>query len=147
MQAQSHRIFNITLATNLVVCCSKQHLTETLVIASGIVLCSSLPDTIEKLGLKHRGISHSLIMYCLLCCLTYVGLVSFPWVYWEYFCLLGILAGCICHVIADSCSKNGIKVFNRPIKLNLYRTANTSEKIFLFLFVLINVLLMTWLAK
>jgi membrane-bound metal-dependent hydrolase YbcI (DUF457 family) len=144
VQSSSHRIFNIAIASNVIVNFHKKYFCESLIIAAGLVLCSSLPDNIEQFGLKHRGNSHSVIIYSLIALAAFLGLTFYPALYWEYFCIFGMVAGCLGHIFADAFSKNGIKIYKHSIRFNFYKTGKYSERVFLFVFVMLNVLWLTW---
>ena len=138
MQATSHRVFNATLAADVIIKFHQSYLCESFIIAAGLFLFSSFPDTVEKFKLKHRGISHSVILYVMLtltvsCCLYFC-----PRLYWEWFIIYGMLAGCLGHIFADAFSKNGIKALGYPIRFRAYSTGKRSEQLFLWLFVIIN---------
>ncbi len=143
MQNLSHRVFNSALAASIIVKFHQKFLAESIIIACGMVLFSSFPDSIEKIGLKHRGISHSLILYLIIAFDLACLIVIYPQGYWLYITGIAFVLGCLGHVLADIFSKNGIKVLGYPLKARCYSTGKLSERIFLFVFVLINIALIT----
>lgn len=147
MQNLSHRVFNSALAASIVVKFHQKFLAESIIIACGMVLFSSFPDNIEKIGLKHRGISHSLILYLIIAFDLGCLIVVYPQCYWLYIAGLAFICGCLGHVLADIFSKNGLKVLGYSIKASCYSTGKISEQIFLFVFVLINIALIAYLIN
>jgi membrane-bound metal-dependent hydrolase YbcI (DUF457 family) len=143
VQNLSHRVFNSALAASIIVKFHQKFLAESIIIACGMVLFSSFPDSIEKIGLKHRGISHSLILYLIIAFDLACLIVIYPQGYWLYITGIAFVLGCLGHVLADIFSKNGIKVLGYPLKARCYSTGKLSERIFLFVFVLINIALIT----
>jgi len=145
MQSTSHRIFNTVLAGDLLTIYYTKFPLLTSVVACGMVVFSSFPDKIEMIGLKHRGISHSLILYLILgwICLQLPTLIEAQLI-WIPYIGCGLVCGCLGHILADMFSKNGIVVLTKKIRFNLYSTGNLSEQIFLFSFVLLNCLLIYW---
>ncbi len=139
MQNLSHRIFNGTIAAVVIAKCYQKFLAESIIFACGLILFSSFPDSIEKIGLKHRGISHSLILYLLLCFDLVCLMNLVPQTYWPSIIALSFLCGCLGHVFADIFSKNGIKVLGCPLKFGLYSTGKISEQVFLFAFIIANI--------
>jgi membrane-bound metal-dependent hydrolase YbcI (DUF457 family) len=145
MQGISHRVFNTVLAGDLLVCCYDKFPLMTSIMAGGMIVFSGFPDKIERLGLKHRGISHSVIVYALL------GWMYFWWstIFNQYFDWIsyigyGFVCGCLGHILADMFSKNGVSILGAKFNFKLYSTGKVSEQIFLFGFVLLNFLLMYW---
>ena len=147
MQNLSHRVFNSALAASIVVKFHQKFLAESIIIACGMVLFSSFPDSIEKIGLKHRGISHSLILYLIIAFDLACLIVVYPQGYWLYITGIAFVLGCLGHVLADIFSKNGIKVLGYPLKAGCYSTGKLSEQIFLFVFVLINIAFISYHIK
>ena len=147
MQAVSHKVFNGILASDLLICCYKQSSLLTSCIAGGLIVFSSFPDKIEQLGLKHRGISHSVIAYLGLACF-YFWASGFLNQYFDWICYMGFgfVAGCLGHILADMFSKNGVKVLGAKFNFGLYSTGTISEQIFLFGFALVNYLLIYFFA-
>lgn len=147
MQNLSHRVFNSALAASLIVKLHQKFLAESIIIACGLVLFSSFPDTIEKIGLKHRGISHSLILYLVVAFNVVCLFLLYPQGYWIYVSVIAFVCGCIGHIIADIFSKNGLKFLGYPLKLHCYSTGKSSEQVFLFVSVLINIAFIAYLIK
>lgn len=139
MQNLSHRVFNSALAASLIVKLHQKFLAESIIIACGLVLFSSFPDTIEKIGLKHRGMSHSLILYLVVAFNIFCLFLLYPEGYWLYVGVIAFVCGCLGHISADIFSKNGLKFFGYSLKLHCYSTGKISEQVFLFIFVLINI--------
>ena len=137
MQSSNHRNFNIVIAIDFLLTHTR-NIGTAIIICLGIILASSLPDKIEKIGLKHRGISHSLILYGLIGYLLMCYINKYSYMRIECLFLLGMVIGCLGHIIADMFSHNGIKVLGIPVKFNLYTTGNRSEYIFLWLCIAIN---------
>ena len=145
MQSTSHRIFNTVLAGDLLAIFYTKFPLLTSVVACGMVLFSSFPDKIERIGLKHRGISHSLILYLIFgwICLQLPTLIEAQLI-WISYIGCGFVCGCLGHILADMFSKNGIIVLTNKVRFNMYVTGNLSEKLFLGSFILLNCLLMYW---
>lgn len=139
MQNLSHRIFNGTIAAVVIAKCYQKFLAESIIFACGLILFSSFPDSIEKIGLKHRGVSHSVVLYLLLCFDLVCLMNLVPQTYWISIIALSFLFGCLGHVFADIFSKNGIKVLGYPLKFGLYSTGKISEQVFLFAFIIANI--------
>ena len=145
MQGISHRIFNSVLASDLLILFYKQNPLLTSIVAGGMVLFSSFPDKIEQLGLKHRGLSHSIILYLLLGILYYWFSIRLnEYIVWISYIGYSLIVGSICHIIADMFSKNGITILGAKFNFNLYSTGKISEQIFLLGFALVNYLLIYW---
>lgn len=145
MQGISHRVFNSIIASDIVILFYKQNPLLTSIVAGGIILFSSFPDKIEQIGLKHRGLSHSLILYLLLGVLYYWFSIRLnEYLVWISYIGYGLIAGSICHIVADMFSKNGINVLGTKFNFNLYSTGKISEQIFLFGFASLNYLLIYW---
>lgn len=137
MQASNHRNFNIVIAIDFLLTHTR-NIGTAIIIGLGIILASSLPDRIEKIGLKHRGISHSLIFYTLLGLLLNFYLKIYSYMEIECLFLGGIIAGSLIHVLIDMFSKHGITVLGIPIKFGLYTTGGMSEYIFLWICITLN---------
>lgn len=145
MQGISHRIFNSVLASDLLILFYKQNPLLTSIVAGGMVLFSSFPDKIEQLGLKHRGLSHSIILYLLLGILYYWFSIRLnEYIVWISYIGYSLIVGSICHIIADMFSKNGITILGAKFNFDLYSTGKISEQIFLLGFALVNYLLIYW---
>lgn len=148
MQGTSHKIFNAVLAGNLLASLYTQFPLMSSVISGGLILFSGFPDRIEKIGLKHRGISHSVVLYLCLGLLYFCAMNAFykqqDIIYWAGY---GFIGGCLGHVLADMFSKNGITVLGFKISMGWYSTGRISERVFLFVFVLLNAALMYWLLR
>jgi membrane-bound metal-dependent hydrolase YbcI (DUF457 family) len=137
MQSSNHRTFNIVAALDILIY-NYINWGSYILLSIGIILSSSLPDKIEKIGLKHRGISHSIIFYGILWFLLSLYLKNYAYMLIECCILKGILIGCFCHILADMFSHNGIILLGAPLKFNLYTTGNKSETIFLWVVILLN---------
>ena len=152
MTATSHRIFNLSAAIAL-----SFHWWVWLL----FLLSASLPDQLEPVTPKqslfrsHRGLFHTYSVWILLglgifwmpiAPLTVsgtpdAGLKVLAWIY---------LAGVLCHLLADTASRQGCSVFlpchcgklghcrcvwyTRRLSLKWYRTGGFSERVCLFLF-------------
>ena len=128
MQAASHRIFNAAIAASVIF--SYPPITkEKIVVALGLIIFSSFPDWIERFGLKHRGISHSLLMYVLIGAILLSVYPTYPLVGLAG---LAVVSGCLGHLIGDSFSKNSITVFGFKAGISLYSTGRASEQVFLY---------------
>jgi len=144
VQNLSHRVFNSALAASVIVKLHQKFLAESIIIACGLILFSSFPDAIEKIGLKHRGISHSIVLYSVIALNVFFLFLLYPQGYWLYVSVLAFICGCVGHLIADIFSKNGLKFLGYPVKLYCYSTGKISEQIFLFFFVLVNIPFITF---
>ena len=147
MQSTSHRIFNTILAGDLLVMLYSKLPVLSSIIACGMVLFSSFPDYVERLGLKHRGISHSVLIYFGLGSFYFcASMICNPHLDWLSYVGYGFVCGCLGHILADTFSENGITILGFKVKFNLYRTGRISEQAFLVGFILVNCLLMYWLV-
>jgi membrane-bound metal-dependent hydrolase YbcI (DUF457 family) len=145
MQLLSHRVFNTVLAGDLLIGLYSKFPLMSSIMAGGMVLFSSFPDKVEQLGLKHRGLSHSVLIYFSLGVFYYWASTIFN----QYLDLIsyigyGFVCGCLGHIFADTFSKKGIKILGAKFNFNLYSTGKISEQVFLFGFILLNCLLMYW---
>ena len=123
------------------------YIVESYIVSLCIILFSSFPDSIEKLGMKHRGTSHSLLLYGGLLSLSWIGLLyGSPTLYWTACFVAGINCAALLHIFADAFSSHGIKVFGRPFKIGLYTTGKQSEQVFL-LVCIISVVSIMYLMK
>lgn len=145
MQGISHRVFNSVLASDLLILFYNKNPLLVSIVAGGMVLFSSFPDKIEEFNLKHRGISHSLIIYLLLGALYFWFSIQFN-NYFDWIAYFGysLVAGSIGHILADMFSKRGIRILGAKFNYGLYTTGKASEQIFLFGFALLNYLLIYW---
>lgn len=132
MRKTSHKIFNSCIAVCFVVYFHKNYLLESLLSAIGIFMFSSFPDYIEKIGMKHRGISHNILLYVAMFLISLYLSIDYYWL--GLFCASCIF-GCILHIIADCFSRRGINVIGYPIRLNFYSTGRFTEHLFVFLVV------------
>ncbi len=145
MQGISHRVFNSVLASDLLILFYSKNPLLVSIVAGGMVLFSSFPDKIEEFNLKHRGISHSLIIYLLLGALYYWFSIQFNNYFdWIAYIGYGLVAGSIGHILADMFSIRGVRILGAKFNYNLYSTGKASEQIFLFGFALLNYLLIYW---
>lgn len=137
MQGPSHRLFNGTFAVVLFLKLCHLYIVESYIISLCAILFSSFPDSIERFGLKHRGVSHSLLLYGGLLCLSWVGLLyCSSTLYWTACFVAGLSCAALLHIVADMFSSNGIRLFNQSIKFGLYTTGKQSEQIFLLVCIL-----------
>ena len=145
MQGISHRVFNSVLASDLLILFYSKNPLLVSIVAGGMVLFSSFPDKIEEFNLKHRGISHSLIIYLLLGALYYWFSIQFNNYFdWIAYIGYGLVAGSVGHILADMFSKRGIRILGAKFNYSLYTTGKVSEQIFLFGFAILNYLLIYW---
>lgn len=140
MRASSHKLFNTTIGINVFLAYYQQYLIEVSLVALGLFLFSSFPDKIERFGLRHRGRSHSIVIYTLAAIICFIGLNLIPSLYWGWWLILGAIAGCIGHIIGDMFSKRGIQVMGIPIRFGLYSTGSKSEYIFLWSCIILSLL-------
>jgi membrane-bound metal-dependent hydrolase YbcI (DUF457 family) len=100
---------------------------------------SVFPDWIERAGrlrlLRHRGLSHSVVLWLCVCSGLPAYFSSVPQIRWF---ALGVLL----HLAEDSLTMTGVPLFwgKRRIALRLIRTGGPSEALFLVLFVLVALL-------
>lgn len=145
MQGISHRVFNSVLASDLLILFYKQQPLLISIVAGGMILFSSFPDKVEQFNLKHRGLSHSIILYLLLGVMYYWWSIYFnDYFDWILYIGYGFVAGSLGHIIADMFSKKGVRILGAKFNYKLYSTGKPSEQIFLFGFVLMNYLLIYW---
>jgi membrane-bound metal-dependent hydrolase YbcI (DUF457 family) len=143
MQGSSHRLFNGTFAVVLFLKLCHLYIVQSYIVSLCIILFSSFPDFIERFGLKHRGVSHSLLLYGGLLGLSWVGLLcGSPNLYWASCFVVGLSCASLLHIVADMFSSNGIKLFNKSIRIGLYTTGKQSEQIFLLVCVILVVSIM-----
>lgn len=130
MRKTSHRIFNSCIAVCFVVYFHKNYLLESLMSAVGVFLFSSFPDYIEKIGIRHRGISHNILVYFALLLPTLYLTTHYYWIgLFSVSCVIGSML----HVVADCFSRRGIKFMGYPVRLNFYSTGRFTEDLFVFL--------------
>lgn len=137
MQANNHKKINIVLAIDIILY-NFESWYHYLILTIGVILTSSFPDRIEQIGFKHRGLSHSLLLYTTLSLIVYWYIKNYYWMHVECTFLLGCLIGCLSHIVMDMFSKMGIKILGNPIRFNLYTTGNKSEYIFVWLLAILN---------
>jgi len=93
------------------------------------------PDWIERVGrlrvLRHRGLSHSLILWLCVCSGLIVFLSTVPHARW-------FASGVLLHLAEDVLTMTGVPLLleRKRIALRLIRTGGPSEALFLVLFVL-----------
>jgi len=92
-----------------------------------------LPDWIETIGririLRHRGLSHSVLLWSFLCSAL---MAFFPALLWMRYFTLGVFL----HLAEDSLTMTGVPVFlKRRIAFRLVRTGGLSELLFVLAFV------------
>jgi membrane-bound metal-dependent hydrolase YbcI (DUF457 family) len=147
VQGTSHRLFNGTFAIALFLKICHLYIVELYIVSLCIILFSSFPDSIEKWGMKHRGISHSLLLYGGLFSLSWLGLwYGSSTLYWTACVVIGLTCAAFLHVFADAFSSHGIKIFGKSVKIGLYTTGKQSEQIFL-LICIITVVSVIYLTK
>ena len=138
MQGTSHRLFNGTFAVALFLKFCHLYIVESYIVSLCIILFSSFPDFIEKWGMKHRGNSHSVLLYGVLLSLSWFGLLyGSSTLYWTSCFVAGLSCGALLHIFADAFSSHGIKIFGRSFKIGLYTTGKQSEQVFLLICILI----------
>ncbi len=132
MQGTSHRLFNGTFAIALFLKVCHLYVVEAYIISLCIILFSSFPDFIEKWGMKHRGNSHSILLYGGLLSLSWFGLLyGSSALYWSACFVVGLSCAALLHIFADAFSSQGIKIFGKSLKIGLYTTGKQSEQVFL----------------
>jgi membrane-bound metal-dependent hydrolase YbcI (DUF457 family) len=139
MRAGSHKLFNTAVAANVLSFCYRGHTLESIILAIGLCLFSSFPDSIEDIfRLKHRGKSHALEIYGGVALLCWIGIEFYSSLYWIWFVFFGMTAGSILHIVADMFSVRGVDVFDYRVRFGLYSTGTKSEYIFLWSFIALN---------
>ncbi len=88
-----------------------------------VALGATLPDSVERVGLKHRGISHWPLPWVLLVLALWdLGSPLGVWLGW-------FVAGALFHIAADLFTMGGVPLFLPPwrVRLGLMRTGGMGE--------------------
>lgn len=118
MLGKTHRAFGFALSTATLAVVHKIGLGETdmpiwttavqvALVQGGSVIASTLPDIDQLFATQHRGITHTIWIPVIMCCIAY-RMRTNPLIFALIF---GLILGYLSHLIGDAFSKAGIAWF------------------------------------